>query len=172
MKINRDPLSAKDISPVLPVPYVQSITDVLSSHLGWHRARLKFMARFTSAVLAMTTTNLRRIAIALKAGVEAKSNYRRIQRFPPRRSCRFRAARSDRVGRSRKRAGEEHDEEEELANRAKHNLIVRGLEVSKSVRNGWVAGGRHAPSYFRRSPMREQRRFQEARASRDGRAFR
>ena len=41
MKINRDPLSAKDISPVLPVPYVQSITDVLSSHLGWHRARLR-----------------------------------------------------------------------------------------------------------------------------------
>jgi len=63
------------------MPYVQSITDVLSSHLGWHRARLKFMARFTSAVLAMTTTNLRRIAIALKAGVEAESNYRRIQRF-------------------------------------------------------------------------------------------
>jgi len=63
------------------MPYVESITDVLSSHLGFHRARLKFMARFTSAVLAMTTTNLRRIAIALKAGVEAKSNYRRIQRF-------------------------------------------------------------------------------------------
>ena len=35
------------------------------------------MARFTSAMLSMTTTNLRRIAIALKAGVEAKSNYRR-----------------------------------------------------------------------------------------------
>jgi hypothetical protein len=63
------------------MPYVQSITDVLSSHLGWHRARLKFMARFTSAMLSMKTTNLRRIAIALKAGVEAKSNYRRIQRF-------------------------------------------------------------------------------------------
>ena len=61
--------------------YVQSITDVLSSHLGWHRARLKFMARFTSAMLSMKTTNLRRIAIALKAGVEAKPNYRRIQRF-------------------------------------------------------------------------------------------
>ena len=59
------------------MPYVQSISDVLSSHLGWHRARLKFMARFTSAVLAMTTTNLRRIAIVLKAGVEAESNYRR-----------------------------------------------------------------------------------------------
>lgn len=39
------------------------------------------MARFTSAVLAMTTTNLQRIAIALKAGVKTASNYRRIQRF-------------------------------------------------------------------------------------------
>ena len=61
--------------------YVQSITDVLSDHLGWHRARLKFMARFTSALLRLTTTTLRRIALALKAGVEPASNYRRIQRF-------------------------------------------------------------------------------------------
>ena len=61
--------------------YVQSITDVLSDHLGWHRARLKFMARFTSALLRLTTTTLRPIALALKAGVEPASNYRRIQRF-------------------------------------------------------------------------------------------
>lgn len=63
------------------MPYVQSITDVLSDHLGWHRARLKFMARFCSALLTLTTTNLRRLAVALKAGVDPKSNYRRIQRF-------------------------------------------------------------------------------------------
>ena len=61
--------------------YVQSITDVLSNHLGWHRARLKFMARFTSALLKLTTTNLWEIAVALKAGVEEESNYRRIRRF-------------------------------------------------------------------------------------------
>lgn len=63
------------------MPYVQSITDVLSAHLGWHRARLKFMARFTAALLKMTTTNLREIATALKAGVKEESNYRRIRRF-------------------------------------------------------------------------------------------
>lgn len=63
------------------MPYVQSITDVLSANLGWHRARLKFMARFTAALLKMTTTNLREIAIALKAGVKEESNYRRIRRF-------------------------------------------------------------------------------------------
>ena len=61
--------------------YVQSLTGVLSDHLGWHRARLKFMARFTSALLKLTTTNLREIAVALKAGVKEDSNYRRIRRF-------------------------------------------------------------------------------------------
>lgn len=61
--------------------YVQSITDVLSNHLGWHLARLKFMARFTSALLTQTTTDLWQLALALKAGVEQESNHRRIQRF-------------------------------------------------------------------------------------------
>jgi hypothetical protein len=39
------------------------------------------MARFTSALLKLTTTNLREIAVALKAGVKEDSNYRRIRRF-------------------------------------------------------------------------------------------
>lgn len=71
----------------LPTPapfvmqYVASITSVLSDHLGWHRARLKFMARFTAALLKLTTTNLREVALALKAGVKEESNYRRIRRF-------------------------------------------------------------------------------------------
>lgn len=60
---------------------MQSITGVLSDHLGWHRARLKFMARFTSALLKLTTTNLWEVAVALKAGVKEESNYRRIRRF-------------------------------------------------------------------------------------------
>jgi hypothetical protein len=43
--------------------YVASITNVLSDHLGWHRAQLKFiplkfMARFTSALFRLTTTDL------------------------------------------------------------------------------------------------------------------
>jgi hypothetical protein len=66
--------------------YVASITNVLSGHLGWHQARLKFiplkfMARFTSALLRLRATDLWKIALALKAGVRQKSNYRRIQRF-------------------------------------------------------------------------------------------
>jgi len=61
--------------------YVASITSVLSGHLGWHRARLTFIARFTAVLLTQTTTNLKRLALTLKAGVKPASNYRRIQRF-------------------------------------------------------------------------------------------
>ena len=61
--------------------YVPSLTNVLSDHLGWHRARLKLMARFTAAVLKRRTADLWQIAVSLKAGVQHESNYRRIQRF-------------------------------------------------------------------------------------------
>jgi len=63
------------------MPYVTSLTNVLHEALGWHRARMTFMARFVLSALKLTTTNLRRIAVALKAGVEERSNYRRIRRF-------------------------------------------------------------------------------------------
>ena len=39
------------------------------------------MARFVLCSLQLTTTNLRRIAVSLKAGVEERSNYQRIRRF-------------------------------------------------------------------------------------------
>lgn len=68
-------------SDPLVMHYVRSITDVLASHLGWHRARLKFMARFTAALLKLRTTNLWELAVVLKAGVKETSNYRRIRRF-------------------------------------------------------------------------------------------
>lgn len=63
------------------MPYVRSITDVLTDHLGWNRARLKLIARFKAAMLKLQTANLWKIAVALKAGVQIRSNYRRIQRF-------------------------------------------------------------------------------------------
>ena len=65
------------------MPYVTALTNVLSQSLGWHRARMTFMARFVLCSLQLTTTNLRRIAVSLKAGVEERSNYRRIRRFLP-----------------------------------------------------------------------------------------
>jgi len=61
--------------------YASSLTDVLSGYLDWHLSRLKFIARFTTSVLTLTSSDLWKIAGALKAGVERESNYRRIQRF-------------------------------------------------------------------------------------------
>ena len=63
------------------MPYVQSITNVLRTHLRWHRARLKFIARFQAALLMRQTTNLAKLAASLKGGGQIASNYRRIQRF-------------------------------------------------------------------------------------------
>lgn len=61
--------------------YVKPLSDVLAEHLPWHRARLNFIARFTMALLTLTTTNLAKLALALKASAKTASNYRRIQRF-------------------------------------------------------------------------------------------
>ena len=61
--------------------YVQSITDVFTTYLGWHRAWLKFIARFQAALLMPQTTNLANLAASLKGRGQIASNYRRIQRF-------------------------------------------------------------------------------------------
>jgi len=44
----------RDLSPntiPLTVAHVASNTNVLSDHLGWHRARLTFMARFIGSMM-------------------------------------------------------------------------------------------------------------------------
>ncbi|MCS3672852.1 hypothetical protein GGP66_000256 [Salinibacter ruber] len=67
--------------------YVSKLTSVLSDDLaGWHKARLKPTARFVGSLLngsllKLTTVNFSDLALALKPGVQASSNYRRIQRF-------------------------------------------------------------------------------------------
>ena len=62
--------------------YVSKLTDVLSDDLsGWHKARLKFMSRFVGSLLKLLTVNFSELALALKPGVQAASNHRRIQRF-------------------------------------------------------------------------------------------
>lgn len=63
------------------LPYVSRLTRVLSSRLGWNRARLKLMTRLIRAALKLTTTNLAKLAIAMKPDVKTASTYRRIQRF-------------------------------------------------------------------------------------------
>jgi len=62
--------------------YASKLTDVLSQHLpSWHKARLKFMARFVGSLLKLTTANGKKLALAMNPRVKAASNYRRIQRF-------------------------------------------------------------------------------------------
>ena len=63
------------------MPCVTSLTNVLHWALDWHRARMTFMARFVLCSLQLTTTNLRRVAVSLKAELKETSNYRRIRRF-------------------------------------------------------------------------------------------
>lgn len=63
------------------LPYVSRLTRVLSGRLGWHRARLKLMARLTRALLTLTTTNLADLALVMKPQVKTRSTYRRLQRF-------------------------------------------------------------------------------------------
>jgi len=41
----------------------------LTQSLGWQRARMTFMVRFVLCSLQLIPTNLRRIAVSLKAGV-------------------------------------------------------------------------------------------------------
>ena len=62
--------------------YASHLTNVLEDDLpGWHKARLKFMARFVGAVLKLTTVNFSKLALALNPHAKDASNYRRIQRF-------------------------------------------------------------------------------------------
>ncbi|MCS3698817.1 hypothetical protein GGQ20_000109 [Salinibacter ruber] len=63
------------------LPYVRQLTRVLSERLGWHRARMKLMARLTGALPMQTTTNLAQLVSAGKPKVETASTYRRLQRF-------------------------------------------------------------------------------------------
>ena len=54
---------------------------VLQQHLGWNRARIRFIVAFVLALVKVTTVNLTKIANALGATALKQSNYRRIQRF-------------------------------------------------------------------------------------------
>jgi len=71
------------MSDPLGLGEVHSITNVLFDHLGGHRARLTFRARFPAALLQRTATDLWDRAVALNGSVKDASNNRRIQRFSP-----------------------------------------------------------------------------------------
>lgn len=60
---------------------VTALKHVQTQSLGWNRTPMTFMGRFALCSLQLITTNLRRMAAALKAGVEERPNYRPIRRF-------------------------------------------------------------------------------------------
>jgi hypothetical protein len=52
-------------------PYVAFITGVPADHLGWPRARLRYMTRFTMALSQRRSADLRPIALTFTAGVKS-----------------------------------------------------------------------------------------------------
>jgi hypothetical protein len=50
-------------------------------HLGWHGARLNFLALFLIALIRVKTVNLVEIATGFRNEVKTDSNYKRLQRF-------------------------------------------------------------------------------------------
>lgn len=63
------------------MPENTDLETVLQAHLGWNRARIRFIVAFTMALLKVTTVNLTKVANALGGTALQGSNYRRIQRF-------------------------------------------------------------------------------------------
>jgi hypothetical protein len=60
---------------------VNLLRDTLKPHLGWHGARLNFLALFLIALIRVKTVNLVEIATGFRNEVKTDSNYKRLQRF-------------------------------------------------------------------------------------------
>jgi hypothetical protein len=54
---------------------------ILKPHLGWHGARLDFLALFLLALIRVKSVNLTQIAQGFSGRVQSDSNYKRLQRF-------------------------------------------------------------------------------------------
>ena len=54
---------------------------VLAEYLGWHGARISFLATFLLAILKVRTVNLAQLAVAFSGCAQISSNYKRLQRF-------------------------------------------------------------------------------------------
>jgi hypothetical protein len=70
--------------PVRPTPHDEQI-DLLQAqlqrHLGWHRARLNFLAKALLALLVAGSVNLTKVARAFRGPAQLESHYKRLQRF-------------------------------------------------------------------------------------------
>ena len=60
---------------------IHPLTEQLKLGLGWHQARIKFLAHFLLAVIKVRTVNLAEIANAFDGKAKVDSNDKRLQRF-------------------------------------------------------------------------------------------
>lgn len=60
---------------------IRSLERTLFDNLPWHKARIKFLARFLLALYAVQTVNLTLLATAFSGQAQEASNYKRLQRF-------------------------------------------------------------------------------------------
>ena len=70
--------------PVRPTPHdeqVDLLQAQLQRHLGWHRARLNFLAKALLALLVAGSVNLTKVARAFRGPAQLESHYKRLQRF-------------------------------------------------------------------------------------------
>jgi len=60
---------------------INLLRQTLKPHLGWHGARLSFLALFLIALLRVKTINLTELATGFRSKAQVESNYKRLQRF-------------------------------------------------------------------------------------------
>lgn len=60
---------------------VTLIRNTLQPHLGWHGARVTFLALFLIALFRVKTVNLTELATGFQGKARLESNYKRLQRF-------------------------------------------------------------------------------------------
>lgn len=60
---------------------INLLRQTLKSHLGWHGARLSFLALFLIALLRVKTINLTELATGFRSKAKTESSYKRLQRF-------------------------------------------------------------------------------------------
>ena len=58
-----------------------ALRQALKPHLGWHGARISFLALFLLALLKVKTVNLKELAVGFEKNALIESHYKRLQRF-------------------------------------------------------------------------------------------
>ena len=58
-----------------------ALNQALQPYLGWHGARISFLALFLLALIKVKTVNLRELAVGFGGKALKESNYKRLQRF-------------------------------------------------------------------------------------------